>query len=182
LLLRQDNALRRMLPRALELGLLSDVEMRSAEEKLAREDRLRELADSTVLDEAATNDLLRRHDSPPVAGTARVRDLARRQGIELASLLEAAGVPADAESLEWAAIELKYEGYLAREAAAAAKLARLDEFRLPQGLTYQSFQTISTEGREKLAAHAPATLGQASRIPGVSPSDLQSLLMEIARR
>jgi tRNA uridine 5-carboxymethylaminomethyl modification enzyme len=182
LLLRQDNALRRMLPRALELGLLSDVEMRSAEEKLAREDRLRELADSTVLDEAAANDLLRRHDSPPVAGTARVRDLARRQGIELASLLEAAGVPADAESLEWAAIELKYEGYLAREAAAAAKLARLDEFRLPQGLTYQSFQTISTEGREKLAAHAPATLGQASRIPGVSPSDLQSLLMEIARR
>jgi tRNA uridine 5-carboxymethylaminomethyl modification enzyme len=182
LLLRQDNALRRMLPRALELGLLSDVEMRSAEEKLAREDRLRELADSTVLDEAAANDLLRRHDSPPVAGTARVRDLARRQGIELASLLEAAGVPADAESLEWAAIELKYEGYLAREAAAAAKLARLDEFRLPQGLTYQSFQTISTEGREKLAAHDPATLGQASRIPGVSPSDLQSLLMEIARR
>ena len=182
LLLRQDNALRRMLPRALELGLLSDVEMRSAEEKLAREDRLRELADCTVLDEAAANDLLRRHDSPPVAGTARVRDLARRQGIELASLLEAAGVPADAESLEWAAIELKYEGYLAREAAAAAKLARLDAFRLPQGLTYQSFQTISTEGREKLAAHAPATLGQASRIPGVSPSDLQSLLMEIARR
>lgn len=135
-----------------------------------------------MLDEAAANPLLEQHGSPPVAGPARVRDLARRQGVGLDALLQAAGETSDPETVEWAEIELKYEGYLAREAAAAARIAKLDDFRLPADLAYHSFRAISLEAREKLAAHAPATLGQASRIPGVSPSDLHGLLLEIARR
>ncbi|HTM30779.1 MAG TPA: tRNA uridine-5-carboxymethylaminomethyl(34) synthesis enzyme MnmG [Vicinamibacterales bacterium] len=182
LLLRQDNALRRLLPRALDHRLLSDAEQRNAESRLDREEQVRKVADEAVLDEARANELLRRHDSSPVVGAVRVRDLAKRQGIRLDALLAAAGQPAAPDTVEWAEIELKYEGYLAREAAAAARLAKLEEFRLPIDLAYHALQTISVEGREKLAAHAPATLGQASRIPGVSPSDLQSLLMEIARR
>ncbi|MGE5092655.1 MAG: tRNA uridine-5-carboxymethylaminomethyl(34) synthesis enzyme MnmG [Bacillota bacterium] len=182
LLLRQDNALRRLLPRAVEYRLLSDAELKRAEERLAGEDRVRAAAEGAVLDEAAANPLLEQHGSPPVAGPARVRDLARRQGVGLDALLQAAGETSDPETVEWAEIELKYEGYLAREAAAAARIAKLDDFRLPADLAYHSFRAISLEAREKLAAHAPATLGQASRIPGVSPSDLHGLLLEIARR
>jgi tRNA uridine 5-carboxymethylaminomethyl modification enzyme len=78
-------------------------------------------------------------------------------------------------------IELKYEGYLAREAAAAARAARMDDFPLPATIHYASLTTLSFEAREKLTSRRPATLGQASRIPGVSPSDIQSLLMEVGR-
>ena len=182
LLLRQDNALRRMLPRAIEHRLLSDSELKNAEARLAREDRARAAAECAVIDEEAANALLRQHCSPPVVGPARVRDLARRQGLSLHSLLEVAGEASDPADAEWAEIELKYEGYLIREAAAAARIARLDDFPIPPGLSYRSFQAISFEAREKLAVHEPSTLGQASRIPGVSPSDLHGLLMEIARR
>ena len=182
LLLRQDNALRRMLPRAIEYRLLSDSELKNAEARLAREDRARAAAECAVIDEEAANALLRQHCSPPVVGPARVRDLARRQGLSLHSLLEVAGEAPDPADAEWAEIELKYEGYLIREAAAAARIARLDDFPIPPGLSYRSFQAISFEAREKLAVHEPSTLGQASRIPGVSPSDLHGLLMEIARR
>ena len=182
LLLRQDNALRRMLPRAIEHRLLSDSELKNAEARLAREDRTRAAAECAVIDEEAANALLRQHCSPPVVGPARVRDLARRQGLSLHSLLEVAGEASDPADAEWAEIELKYEGYLIREAAAAARIARLDDFPIPPGLSYRSFQAISFEAREKLAVHEPSTLGQASRIPGVSPSDLHGLLMEIARR
>ena len=182
LLLRQDNALRRMLPRAIEHRLLSDSELKNAEARLAREDRARAAAECAVIDEEAANALLRQHCSPPVVGPARVRDLARRQGLSLHPLLEVAGEASDPADAEWAEIELKYEGYLIREAAAAARIARLDDFPIPPGLSYRSFQAISFEAREKLAVHEPSTLGQASRIPGVSPSDLHGLLMEIARR
>ena len=182
LLLRQDNALRRMLPRAIERRLLSDEELKNAEARLVREDDTRAMAERAILDEESANELLRRHESPPVVGAARVCDLARRQGLSLHSLLEAAGEVSEPAAAEWAEIELKYEGYLAREAAAAARIARLDEFPLPAGLAYRSFRTISFEAREKLAAHEPTTLGQASRIPGVSPSDLHGLLIEISRR
>jgi tRNA uridine 5-carboxymethylaminomethyl modification enzyme len=182
LLLRQDNALRRMLPRAVENRLLSESELRNAEARLAREDQIRAWAESVTLDEESANEVLRRHDSPPIIGPARVCDLARRQGLTLHSLLEAAGEPSDPAAVEWAEIEFKYEGYLVREAAAAARIAKLDDFPLPAGLSYRSFQSLSFEGREKLAAHEPTTLGQASRIPGVSRSDLHSLLLELARR
>jgi len=182
LLLRQDNALRRLLPRAIEHQLLSDPERAQAEARLEREEEVRRVADRAVLGEGSANALLERHGSPPVTGAVRVRDLARRQDVRLGELLEAAGQSVDPEAVEWSEIELKYEGYLAREAAAAAKLGKLDEFRLPPDLAYHTLLTLSIEGREKLAAHAPATLGQASRIPGVTPSDLQTLVMEIARR
>ena len=182
LLLRQDNALRRLLPRAIELGLLTDGEVGHAEQRLAREDATMALAQAATLDATRANPLLAAAGSSPVAGSSRVADLVRRQGLDLASLLAASGVDLDPEATEWVEIELKYEGYLAREAAAASRMARMDGFALPSDLAYESLQALSFEAREKLAASRPETLGQASRIPGVSPSDLQGLLMEVARR
>jgi tRNA uridine 5-carboxymethylaminomethyl modification enzyme len=96
-------------------------------------------------------------------------------------LLEAAGVACDGESVVWADIELKYAGYLAREQANAARMGELEGFTLSASLTYRSFHSLSFEAREKLHAVKPSSLGQASRIPGVSPSDLQNLVVEVLK-
>jgi tRNA uridine 5-carboxymethylaminomethyl modification enzyme len=182
LLLRQDNALRRLLPLAERLGLLSDGERRSAESRLARERDVLELAERTVIDPVAANRLLSGSGLSPVKESQRVSEIARRPGVSTAGLLEAAGEPVDPEASEWADIELKYAGYLSRERAAAGRLAVMDGFELPGELDYHSLLTLSFEAREKLHEARPASLGQAGRIPGVSPSDLQSLVMEIVKR
>ena len=84
-------------------------------------------------------------------------------------------------ALEWAEIELKYSGYLERERAEASRLDRMEAVELPFDAPYRSFKSLSYESREKLTAIQPATLAQAGRIPGVSPSDLQNLLIELAK-
>jgi tRNA uridine 5-carboxymethylaminomethyl modification enzyme len=82
---------------------------------------------------------------------------------------------------EWADIELKYGGSLARERAAAGRLAQMDGFVLPENLEYHRLATLSFEARQKLDAARPTSLGHAGRIPGVSPSDLHSLVMEVLK-
>ena len=83
---------------------------------------------------------------------------------------------------EWADVEIKYEGYLAKERAAAARLSELDHLPLPDGIEYHAIQTISWEAREKLTAVRPVSMGQAGRIPGVSPADLQNLAFAVLSR
>ena len=180
--LRQDNALRRLLPRAVAGGLLTDAEKRNALRHVEHEDDVLALAEATSLPRASANELLAEVDSPPISGPASASELVRRPGIRLGRVLEAAGIRTDPDLLAWAEIELKYEGYLAREAVAASRTSRLDELPLPASLPYSSLNALSFEAREKLSARQPTTLGQASRIPGVSPSDIQGLLMELARR
>jgi tRNA uridine 5-carboxymethylaminomethyl modification enzyme len=85
------------------------------------------------------------------------------------------------ETAEWADIEFKYAGYLARERTAAARLAQMEEFEIPDDLDYRQLHTLAFEAREKLQALRPQTLGRASRIPGICPSDLQSLVLEVTR-
>jgi tRNA uridine 5-carboxymethylaminomethyl modification enzyme len=77
---------------------------------------------------------------------------------------------------------MRYEGYLARERESAARLAELADFALPAGLPYLELASLSTEARQKLDRIRPESLGQASRIPGVSPSDLQSIVYEVVKR
>ena len=181
LLLRQDNALRRLLPAAERLGLLEQDELRIAEERLAREDAIMTQAQETSLDSTSANALLAAFGSTPVTDTHRVADLARRPGVPLDALLLASGLEPAAEDWRWADIELKYAGYLAREHAAARRLSELNDFVLPQSLAYRTILTLSYEAREKLHQTRPVSLGQASRVPGVSPSDLQNLVAEVLR-
>jgi tRNA uridine 5-carboxymethylaminomethyl modification enzyme len=81
----------------------------------------------------------------------------------------------------WADIELKYAGYLERERANAERMSELNDFVLPAALPFRTLTSLSYEAREKLHRARPASLGQASRIPGVSPSDLQNLVVEVLR-
>jgi len=182
LLLRQDNALRRMLPVADRLGLLSGQELEAAERRLAAEEAILALADDTSLEASAANPVLERSGSTRVLDRQRIADLARRPGVPLADLLAAAGCAVERPMADWADIELKYAGYLSRERSAAGRLAQLDAFELPRELEFRSLSTLSFEAREKLHSARPASLGQAGRIPGVSPSDLQSLVMEVLKR
>ncbi len=138
-------------------------------------------AQETSLDSASANTVLAAFGSTPVAETHRVADLARRPGVPLDALLLASGLEPPSEAWRWAEIELKYAGYLAREHAAARRLSELNDFVLPQSLAYRAILTLSYEAREKLHQTQPVSLGQASRVPGVSPSDLQNLVAEVLR-
>ena len=181
LLLRQDNALRRLFSLSERLGLLEDQERRTAEARLRAEEEIRDLAEGTSLDPADAGPILQRAGSTPPVERQRVSELARRPGVSMSELLNAAGLEVDPDLAEWADIEVKYDGYLRRERAAAASLGRMDGFGLPSDLAYEKLLTLSFEAREKLLRSRPISLGQASRIPGVSPSDVQSLVMEVLK-
>jgi len=184
LTVRQDNALRRLAPIAIERDALDDGERRLVAARLDAEDRARSLAESTSIRPEQAAPLLEAARSAPLAHAVKIVDVARRQGVALLDLLRAAGVddaiPVDAAVT--AELEIKYAGYFDRERAQAEKMRRLDAFPLGAGLPYAEMRSLSMEARQKLAAVAPATLAQASRIPGVSPSDLQNLVLEIERR
>jgi len=182
LMLRQDNALRRLHPLAVRLGLWTDEERRSAESRLASEDRVAEWARGTTVRPADVNDLLRSWAGEPIGEPVRVADLARRPGVSLGALVELLGSGDDARHAIWAGIEFRYEGYMHRERDLADRLAEMEEFQLPPDAEYRSFQAVSFEAREKLHQRRPETLGQAARLPGVSPSDLHGLVLEITRR
>jgi len=182
ILLRQDNALRRLYPLARRLGLLDETEIRTAEERLEREDAASVDAVEIAISPELANPLLAEAGQSPIGEPTRLKELCRRPGVTLVSLLRAAGSGADPEHAEWADIEIKYEGYLVREREAAARLAELDEVPLPATLEYHSIQTISWEAREKLTAVQPTSIGQAGRVPGVSPADLQNLAFAVLRQ
>ncbi|HEY8258611.1 MAG TPA: tRNA uridine-5-carboxymethylaminomethyl(34) synthesis enzyme MnmG [Gemmatimonadales bacterium] len=181
LLLRQDNALRRLYPLAHRLALLTDDECRHAERQLRAEERTLQLAQDTMITADEANLVLMAAASSGINASVRVAELARRPGVTLGALFGAANVEADAEALDWADIELKYAGYMARERSAAARISGMDDFAIPAELDYAGLESLSTEARQKLANVRPASLGQASRVPGVSPSDIQSLVVAVLR-
>jgi tRNA uridine 5-carboxymethylaminomethyl modification enzyme len=194
LLLRQDNALRRLYPLAERLGLLDEGERRAAVARLEAEDRVLVTARQAVISPERANPVLVGAGTSPTLEPARVAELARRPTVPLAELLNAAGAQPTQppqppshpdftrEAIHWADVELKYGGYLVRERERAGRMARMEGLALPEGLDYPALRSLSWEAREKLAARRPATLGQAGRIPGVSPADLQALVMEVLRR
>ncbi len=181
LLLRQDNALRRLAPMAIELGLYTSAERELVERKLAREEAVLEGARGVNIAPAAVEQYLDESGTPGIAETTPVLELAKRPEVSLVRLLELAGVAVDGESAGWAEIEVKYAGYLGRERQMAGKLAEMEGFALPEGLVYTDLEAISWEAREKLGKVRPTTLGQAGRIPGVNPSDLQGLVLAVLR-
>jgi tRNA uridine 5-carboxymethylaminomethyl modification enzyme len=183
LLLRQDNVLRRLVPLAARLGLLSAAELATAERRLKQEDDLLAVARATTIAPRAAAAALE-PTGTTLAQPERVASVARRPGVSLGALLQAAGVPiaADEQSVASVEIELKYDGYLAREREAAARLAELAAFVLPADLPYLELKSLATEARQKLDRVRPSSLAQAARIPGVSPSDLHNLVVEAARR
>src|SRR5262249_7289530 len=183
LTVRQDNALRRLSPVGLELGLYTSDERATISRRTADEAAAFVLAETTSIGTAEAGPVLERAGSAPIPHSMKIAELAKRQAIALADLFAAAGVGDDLlpEAVVTADLELKYAGYFARERDQAAKLRRMGQFALEPDAPYGDMRSLSLESRQKLAAIRPTTLAQASRIPGVSPTDLQNLVLELEK-
>jgi tRNA uridine 5-carboxymethylaminomethyl modification enzyme len=184
LTVRQDNALDRLGAIARQLGLYDDREIEIVEKRFAESTRIRDTAASTSISLVSANPLLSDAGSTPIAHSVKVIELARRHGVSLAALFNAAGIatPFSHDAMISAELEIKYSGYFDRERAQAERIKLMGDFPIPGDLTYATMQSLSNEARQKLASIQPRTLAQASRIPGVSPSDIQNLVIEVERR
>ena len=184
LTVRQDNALRRLGPIGMRLGIYSELENATIKARLEHEDAALRLAELTSIrpDEAAP--ILSGANSAPLSHSVRIVEVARRHEIPLDQLFRAVGLGADLdnEALVTADLEIKYAGYFERERAQAERMRRMGDFSLDPDLEYSQMRSLSFEARQKLSNLRPRSLAQASRIPGVSPSDLQNLVIEIERR
>ncbi len=184
LTIRQDNALRRLSPVALALGMYDARERGMVQRRLAAEDEARRLAEATSISPDVAAPVLARVSSAPLSHAVRVAEVARRQDVSLRELFRAADVGADLpiDAVVSTELELKYAGYFERERAQAERLRRMGGFPLDDALPYESMHSLSLEARQKLARLRPRTLAQAAGVPGVSPTDLQNLVIEIEKR
>jgi tRNA uridine 5-carboxymethylaminomethyl modification enzyme len=184
LTVRQDNALRRLGPIGKRLGIYSEVESQLVEQRLSHEDSALRLAETTSISPVEAQSILVNAGSAPLPHPVKIVEVARRQDVLLSALFDAVGIGAeiDVEALVTADLEIKYAGYFARERVQAERMRRMGDFALDPELDYGEMRSLSFEARQKLSRLKPISLAQASRIPGVSPSDLQNLVIEIERR
>ncbi len=180
---RQDNALRRLANIAEAAGLYREGDSLVADQRLRAEDEAQRLADTVSISPDQANPVLAAAESNPIPHGLKVVELARRQGVELVALFRAAqvgqGLPLDA--VVTTELQIKYAGYFERERVAADKLKRMGAFALEESLPYEMMRSVSFEARQKLDRIRPRSLAAAASIPGVSPSDLQNLVLEVER-
>ena len=190
ILLRQDNADVRLTPYAEKLGTATAERASRFHEKKKHIDEIIRFCHDFPVKAPRINPFLESIGSTPLSGGCRLSDLINRPQISLLNLAEQVkpfamlfdGISVDREEIiEAAEIEMKYSGYIARERTLAEKMQRLEAIRIRGRFNYAELTQISTEGRQKLAAIDPETLAQASRIPGVSPSDISVLLVLLGR-
>ncbi len=184
LLLRQDNAVERLGPLARARGLLTEGQVEALEEREEKGAALRRWFQGTGFSAEEVNPTLRSIPSATVEGVVRAAELLRRPEVKGADLLALDVSPMeewDGELVQAVEVEVKYEGYVRRERERAARVREQAGVRLPRELPYLELQTLSMEAREKLERTRPEDLSQAGRIPGVTPADVQNLLMEVRR-
>jgi tRNA uridine 5-carboxymethylaminomethyl modification enzyme len=184
LTVRQDNALRRLGPIGIALRIYSKGEEQKIQTRLDHEDSALRLAQSTSIRPEEAESVLSTSESTQLPQSVRIIEVARRQEVSLQTLFQAVGLESgiDDEALVTADLEIKYAGYFERERAQAERMRRMGDFSLEPDLEYDGMRSLSFEARQKLSHLRPGSLAQASRIPGVSPSDLQNLVIEIERR
>ena len=185
LLLRQDNADTRLTPLGREIGLVDDSRWetfcRQQEEKTRELARLRGL---TLSPSPALNGMLEAKGTAPLQTGIRAAELLKRPQIAYGDLapFDPGRPPLDPHAAEQVEIEVKYEGYIKKQEAQVQQLRRMEAVRLPEGLDYRQVRGLRLEAAEKLAKIRPVSLGQASRISGVSPADLSVLVIYLEQR
>ena len=185
LLLRQDNADRRLCAIGHRIGLVSAERLQAVEEKYAAvEQEVKRLTHTGVAGSDALNALLVQRGTAPVADGARLIDLLRRPQVSYDDLRPFdPGAPAlDKAVREQVEITVKYEGYIRRQQRQVEEFEQLEKHALPDDMDYSDIQGLRLEAREKLSAVRPLNLGQASRISGVSPADIGALMIWLQSR
>lgn len=190
ILLRQDNADERLTRKAHRIGMVGHERVKRLEEKEEMVEEIISYLAEKSIDPEIINDYLIGLETNPVAQKVKALNIAARPQVNLNDLinvingnkslrfLESGRVE---EMLESAEIRIKYEGYIQREKVIADKIKRLEELKIPGEIDYSELVSISTEARQKLAKIRPSNIGQAGRISGVSPSDINILLMYLGR-
>lgn len=187
LTLRQDNALQRLGTLAAERGMLTGGQRATLESRLRLTEEMGRWLRTTNAQPEEAEPVLQAAGSPSLREPTRLSVLVKRPNVSAAALMAAVGGAPEGEPhlldevLTTAEMELRYEGYLLKERARAETLRRQADFPLPEALPYPELASLSFEARQKLDRIRPATLAQAGRIPGVSPSDLQNLVMEVRK-
>ena len=187
ILLRQDNADERLTQRSYEMGLADSYRYELLKKKQATCTDLIEFMQATSIHKGEIDSWLESIGSTPLHEGCKISDLILRPQVSIKGLAEAVPLLRERianisdEIVESCEIKVKYAGYIKREQQEAAKLQRLEQIRIPETFNYEEVQSLSTEARQKLTRIRPRSIGEAQRIPGVSPNDISVLLVLIGR-
>ena len=187
-LLRQDNADTRLTPLSHKIGLASDERLEEMEKSESQADSLIRFMKKTSIQPQEINPILQEKETAEIKQSTKLAKILARPQLKMDDLLQLDLIDhyfqenkTTQTTLEQAEIQIKYAGYIEKEEAQAQKLDRLESIKIPQDFDYHAVQSISTEARQKLTKIQPQTLSQASRISGVSPSDISVLLVHMGR-
>ena len=186
--LRQDNADERLTPLSYKLGLASSERMQNLDKKIKQTNNCIDFIKSTSITKEETNPILLQKNSTPISQTVKADSILVRPNIYLKDLENIFSINDYIKSnhfsdevLEQVEIKIKYKGYIDKELENVEKLSRLENIKIPSNFDYSKLNSISTEAKQKLMKFKPETIGQASRISGVSPSDINVLLIYMGR-
>lgn len=195
ILLRQDNADMRLTPKAHALGLASDERLERVEKKRGIIQSIDAQFSKIGVTPERMNPILEAHNSSPISQQVKIKSIITRPSIGMADIIEASpelsnfiqskeeefGESVAKEALEACEIKVKYEGYIDKEQDMADRISRLENIKLHADFNYKNVKSLSAEAKEKLSKIKPQTIGQASRISGVSPSDISVLMIFVGR-
>ena len=186
LVLREDNADERLMPMGRELGLVPDDTWSAYERRMEEVEKLEKLVQSTLLkDTERSSDGLRALGTSPVSQSVPLSQILKRPQIGIRDLPTLMDLPwmdgVDPRALEKVEVRVKYEGYVARLEDQMSRFRKLEEVPLPDDIDYRSLGSLSNEVVEKLERSRPANLGQASRLPGLTPAAITHLMMHLRR-
>ena len=183
ILLRQDNADRRLTPLSYNIGLASQDRFNAVQKKYSAVDHLIDFCEHNSVKPDLINPYLQSKGSALLTETKRISFIATRPELDLSEILSLVphGTNYTKHEIESAEISIKYKGYIDREVENAKKLKRLESLIIPDGFDFSDINGLTIECRQKLARYKPRTIGQASRISGVSPADISVLLVYFGR-